>query len=141
MDLKFTRHHPKNERYNLELGTFRINSKLVKEENNKTRRNKWWRIKSRHTSIYRILNFNQHLKTVESKEIDIDWYGWVELNGLKTPTDDKEIDLIIEPIKKAEYLHAAWNHPDQHIRLALRISIGSALITVVLFIFDKLTCN
>ena len=122
----------------LPLGVFRVNSKLlgtsVAAKDDSKGRNSWWRIKGPRGVVYRVLYFDQHLRTRDVADIDMDWYGWCELVGYRTDATDGEVELQLRRVRWWEWPAIAWNHVDPHTRIGLRVSLVSIWLSIILFL-------
>jgi hypothetical protein len=127
----FDRVAPTQQTEQLPLGWFAISHRYV--DGKKGRREahgEWYRLKSKHGTVYRVLRFSPRLKGSPKQEVGqllMDWNGWLELSGY----GDSEHEPIEIEVKKAawwEYFHLAMSHPDPTYRH------NSALAIVGLFL-------
>ena len=94
---------------------------------------KWFRIKSPHTKIYRILRFSPRLKYSKEEgkgELFIDWLGWIDLWD-KDEQGKAPIELEISQAKWWEYPYLALSHPDPAYRLAGALAILSVILGII----------
>ena len=91
---------------------------------------KWFRIKSKHGVVYRVLRFSGSLRGAPPEnlgDIVIDWPAWLELNGY---SDNPSGPLTLE-FEKAGILHLpqlAASHPDPNARLSGILGMVSVLL-------------
>jgi len=124
-------------------GWFVISSKLEKvTENRRKYRGKWFKIKSEKATIYRVLRYSPQLegtlKNNQTKEIILDWDGWIELCGFEK---DVDISLILE-IKKAkwwELIRAGRMHPEPSYRLSTNLALLSVILGLLSVLLTIIT--
>lgn len=95
----------------------------------------WFKIESRHGTIYRVLRFAPDLKgtpTTGKGDIAIDWPGWLRLSGFAEQTGEP---LKLRLIKSHWWEFGAWmiSHPEPSIVLAGIISLISFVLGAISF--------
>ena len=140
MDGTFTRISPAEfaEKVGIPAGWFVISHRWMGDK--KQRRlshGKWFKIKSEHTTIYRILRFSPNLEggpKQNTGQMVLDWPGWIDLWG-RAEDVDRALDLEFTEAKRWEYPKMAMSHPDPTHRLAGELGLLSVflgLLSVIL---------
>ena len=136
---KFIRISPAKfaEKIGIPQGWFVISHNWVK--NKKDRRHshgKWFKIKSAHGTVHRILRFSVNLEGTTSTgkgTIVLDWPALLELSGYAENINSKsEIELTITKVSWWQYPLMAFAHPDPTHKLAGELG----LLSVVLGLFS-----
>ena len=90
---------------------------------------RWAAIISGQSKIYRVLRFSVNLP---SKEIVLDWPGWIDLQGRTADIED-EVSLQIRTPYPWEYFFIPFKHVDPGYRLSAwlgAISVGLGVLSV-----------
>ena len=91
---------------------------------------RWYKIKSAHGEVHRILRFSGNLKADAAKSegtIIIDWPAWLELHGYAD--DAKEpLTLEIERASPWRFWALVSAHPDPTYRLAAKLGLASVIL-------------
>lgn len=133
----FERVAPTQQTEQLPLGWFAISHRYVDDKKGRRKAYaEWYRLKSKHGTIYRILRFSPRLKGSPRQEVGqllMDWNGWLELTGY----GDGERETIEIEVKRAkwwEYFHLAMSHPDPAYRHNSALAIVGLFLGVVSFL-------
>ncbi|MDE2335848.1 MAG: hypothetical protein KGL10_00895 [Alphaproteobacteria bacterium] len=98
----------------------------------------WFKIKSAHGEIYRILRFSANLPgspSLEQGDIVLDWLGWIDLFD-RAEEVEGPIELEISEAKWWNWQTLAVSHPDPSMKLAARIALLSFWLGILSFILS-----
>jgi len=132
----FTRASPADfaEKVGIPAGWFVVSWRWMPETlQRRAQHGKWYKITSKHESIYRVLRFSTKLNGGEVKgegQIVMDWSGWIELSGFANNTN-VELTLEITPVSWWKYLVCVLSHPDPIYRLASELAILSVALGIL----------
>jgi len=124
-----------------ELGWFSISHNLV--ENKKYRRilyGKWFCINANGNYIYRLLEFNPTLKSINGEEeFEIDWLGFIKLNDFNPELELTSFEYEIRLARWYEIIYANLNHPNHIARAAYKLGLVSLILGLVSLLIAILT--
>jgi hypothetical protein len=122
----------------LQLGWFAISSRWIESVTDRRRLHGHWCSISdteKRTRIFRLLRLAPNLKGGSSEgwgAIAIDWPGKIDLDDFAGEEKDREMLLVIEPVRDPIRLFlCVWKHPDPSQRLLLRVSVWLTALTFV----------
>lgn len=134
-----------NEKNSVPIGWFALPFRMMPDIKDRRKfHGRWFLIECGNIKIYRVLRFAGNLKgTVrndDTKEILLDWIGWIDLCN-RDEEVDVELKLKISPISFWKYISAGLHHPEPSFKLSvilacisLFLGLLSVLLAIVVFI-------
>ncbi|HUW29349.1 MAG TPA: hypothetical protein VMV97_12145 [Sulfuriferula sp.] len=136
MKAQFTRVSPAAflEKIGIPAGWFVISHRWMPEKSNRRlSHGRWFKIKSTHGEVFRILRFSASLEgspKAGSGQIVIDWPGWLDLFG-RADDVDGPIELEFSEARWWQFPRLAVSHPDPTIRLSGLLGLLSVVLGVL----------